>query len=170
LFKTETGVLFFDFRRAMQRVAYENILAQLGHAQMQQLLIPIRIDLRRQSLNVTEEMIEELAQVGFSLVKKSSLFYEVTAIPSWITENSGEAFLYDWLVLKRAKASELQVKLLAQKAADYVALSKQLRGEDEMLQLAYQLMACSVITHSPDGAIIYFELSNGEIHRRWTQS
>jgi DNA mismatch repair protein MutL len=167
LFQTETGLVFFDVQRAAQRVAYEQILRQRGDGPGQQLLIPLTLDLRRQSLDVTEEMVNELEQIGFLLRQRETLFYEVIALPAWMQECAGEAFLYDWLVLKRAKLCGLQSELLAKTAAGYVASAKQWQTEHEILQLVNDLMACEIMTTATDGSLICFELSNGEIRRRW---
>ncbi|MDR2677653.1 MAG: DNA mismatch repair endonuclease MutL [Puniceicoccales bacterium] len=167
LFATEAGLIFFDVLRAAQRVAYERILAQQGEAGGQRLLIPLTLDLRRQSFEVTEEMVGELARIGFGLQKKAYLLYEITTLPQWMRECSGEAFLYDWLVLKRANLHGMQMELLAKTAAGYVASSKKWQTEHEIMQLVGDLMACEIAVLALDGARIYFEISRSEIERRW---
>ncbi|MDR2340952.1 MAG: DNA mismatch repair endonuclease MutL [Puniceicoccales bacterium] len=167
LFSTETGLIFFDVHRAAQRVAYEHVLAQQGRVDGQQLLIPLTLDLRRESFEVTEEMVDELTRVGFSFKKKAHMFYEITTLPCWMREDSGEAFLYDWLVVKRANLHGLQMEFLAKVAAGYVVSSKKWRMEHEIMQLVSDLMACEMAVLAMDGSRIYFEIPKSEIERRW---
>ncbi|MDR1456807.1 MAG: DNA mismatch repair endonuclease MutL [Puniceicoccales bacterium] len=167
LFCTEAGLVFFDIHRAAQRVAYERILIRQGEADGQRLLIPLTLDLRRQSFEVTEEMIGELTRIGFGLREKMHLFYEIVTLPHWMRECSGEAFLYDWLVLKRANLHGLQMELLAKTAAGYVASAKKWQTEHEIMQLLHDLMACEMVIFALDGSRIYFEIPRSEIDRRW---
>ncbi|MDR1438319.1 MAG: DNA mismatch repair endonuclease MutL [Puniceicoccales bacterium] len=168
LFKTDTGIIFFDLRRAALRIAYERILSSLTPPVEQRLLIPITLDFRQRTTEVSTEMLEELRRIGFILEEKSTLLYEVFALPNWMECNSGEAFLHDWLLEKRAHLQGLQAELLAEIAAEHVANARQWNGEREISQLVGDLMACDVIQRSPSGGIIYFEISRGELQRRWS--
>jgi DNA mismatch repair protein MutL len=170
LFSTETGLIFFDVFRAAQRIAYERILAEQGEADGQRLLIPLTLDFRRQSTEVTEEMVGELAQIGFGLQKKADMLYEIATLPSWIRECSGEVFLYDWLVLKRANLHGMQTEFLAKTAAGYVASSKKWQTEQEIMQLVSDLMACEMAVLALDGSRIYFEIPRSEVKRRWKRA
>ncbi|MDR0428632.1 MAG: DNA mismatch repair endonuclease MutL, partial [Puniceicoccales bacterium] len=156
LFKTESGIIFFDIRRAACRVSYEHILSSIGNQREQQLLlIPLTLDLRRKDIEISTEMLEELRCIGFRLEEKAAQLYEISALPIWMKESSGEAFLYDWFLWKRAHLRELQMELLAKTAAAHVAAARQWNGEREILQLLNDLMACDVIHHSPEGKAIY---------------
>jgi DNA mismatch repair ATPase MutL len=115
-------------------------------------------------------MVGELARIGFGLQKKSHMLYEITTLPRWMRECSGEAFLYDWLVLKRANLRGMQVELLAKTAAGYVASSKKWQTEHEIMQLVSDLMACEMVILALDGSRIYFEIPRSEIERRWSGS
>lgn len=167
LFASETGLLFVDLYRASVRVEYERILKDLNDAPRQKLLFPILLNFQAQSLEVTNEMMAELETLGFELEVFGERIYRVNALPNWLQESSGEAFLYDWLVLKRRKSTEIQTDYLAQIAADYISDSRNFVGESEAMALMNCLLHCSNPQRTPTGQRIYFEFSRGEMDRRF---
>jgi DNA mismatch repair ATPase MutL len=170
LFTSGTGLIFFDLRAAAIRVHYENLLGEMEHPRQQRLLMPIALDLRRQELEHLGDKLAELERIGFSVQETAPQQFTVSALPLWLREHDGEAFLYDWLVFQDRRPGALQMEFLAEIAARHIAGSRPPTTEDEILQLLGALMACRFPATGPDGSAIYFEVPNGEIERRWAQT
>ncbi|MDR3117413.1 MAG: DNA mismatch repair endonuclease MutL [Puniceicoccales bacterium] len=166
IWATDTGVVFFDIRAAAMRVAYEKLLRDGDSPPRQRLLLPIRLDLRRQE--EAGDRLRELAGAGFTLAASGEGdCYRVTEIPGWLPERSAEAFLYDWLVLRRKTAFQLRMEHFARTAASHIAASSSYETLADLTSLLRDLMSCRIPTTAPDGSGIYFELARSEMQRRW---
>lgn len=167
LFSTQTGLLFFNILFASERIEFERILKQMEDPPQQKLLFPILLDLTNNYSEGDEQRILELAAIGFTLEIFGPKLYRINAIPAWLNEKSGEAFLYDWLILRRKKSDQLQREYLAKIAASYIATGKNFSQERELLSLVHDLLACDIPNRSPAGNPIYFEIPNSDLDRRW---
>ncbi|MDR2030647.1 MAG: DNA mismatch repair endonuclease MutL [Puniceicoccales bacterium] len=163
---TETGLVFFDIRAAAMRVAYERLLYRETNPPRQRLLLPIALDLRRNGGEEMEKLLGELAAVGFTVLDDGTGRCQVAEIPLWLREHSAEAFLYDWLVLRRKQISQMRQDSFAQVAASHIASSHFYETAADLTALLRDLMACQVPTTAPDGAGIYFEFPRSEMLRR----
>ncbi|MDR3317028.1 MAG: DNA mismatch repair endonuclease MutL [Puniceicoccales bacterium] len=166
LFASDTGLIFLDIRTATIRVLHEKLLREIADPQRQRLLMPIVLDLRRQEEGGEREALEELERIGFSVEQVGSRQFTISALPLWLDEHSGEAFLYDWLIIQRKNSSGLRMEFLAEIAARHQANGRLPATEEEILKLLEDLLHCEFPAVAPDGSAIYFELSNGEIQRR----
>lgn len=167
LFSTPTGLLFFNVFFASERIEFERILREMENPPQQNLLFPILLDLGNNYSDLDDQRILELAAIGFDVELFGPKLYRINALPIWLNEKSGEAFLYDWLILRRKKSAELQREYLAKIAANYIATGKTFSREKELLLIVHNLLACDVPNRSPSGNAIYFEIPNSDIERRW---
>ncbi|MDR2576933.1 MAG: DNA mismatch repair endonuclease MutL [Puniceicoccales bacterium] len=170
LFSSDGGLIFFDLRAAAIRIHYEKLRAEVDQLPQQHLLMPIQLDLRHHELEDIPAALAELRAVGFDIEVLEEQICMVSAIPLWLDEHSGEAFLYDWLILQRKCCSGLRTEFLLKLAARHGSEGRTPATEREITELLNSLMHCDIPALSPDGTAIYFELSNGDIQRRWARN
>lgn len=166
LFKSESGVIFFDIYAAWERITYEKMTSEKDSTSQQILLFPIRL----QGLHLHEDaksILLQLKELGFEIESFGEQTYRVTAIPSWIASDDVEKFIRDSLVLDRKTLAEYAREKLTRLAANYLSRRTIYHEPAEVMSLVSKLMACQNPLKRPSGGTIFFEFSRGEIARRW---
>jgi DNA mismatch repair protein MutL len=174
LFESPDGVVVLDRRAAHERVWFERLQAQFaaGAVESQRLLFAVPVELDAIASALLLDRMEFLVAHGLDVAEFGRNFFRIEAVPSWLEPEAAEAFLRDVLALARdgrlderqpRLAEEELARLAAQKA---VRLPAQLT-ETEALALAGRLFACAQPHTSPAGRPTHFELSRGELARRF---
>jgi DNA mismatch repair ATPase MutL len=130
--------------------------------------LPIVLDLGRREVEELAPRLEMLEKMGFALESHGPGQFTVHALPIWLQERTGEAFLREWLTLERPNSEALRVEFLAEIAARHLADSQLPETEEEVSDLLRHLLACDRPAAAPDGSRTYFELSTGEVQRRFS--
>ncbi len=174
LFEAPGGLVVLDRRAAHERVWFERLQAQfaIGEVASQRLLFAVPVELDAIASALLLERLPFLNRHGLEVAEFGRNFFRIEAVPVWLDPSDAEGFLRDIIGLMREGrlddrradlAREELAKLAAQKA---VRLPVSL-GESEAMALVAQLFACGQPHTSPTGRPTHFELSRGELARRF---
>lgn len=174
LFEAPGGVVVLDRRAAHERVWFERLQAQfaIGGVASQRLLFAVPVELDAIASALLIDRLHFLQRHGLEVGEFGRNFFRIESVPVWLEPADAEDFLRDVIGLmregrfdeKRADlAREELARLAAQKA---VRLPADLR-EGEALELVARLFACQHPHASPAGKPTHFELSRGELARRF---
>ena len=113
-----------------------------------------------------------LQRHGFAVVEFGRNFFRIEAVPVWLESSDAVIFLRDIIGLMRdgqldGKNLDLARTALAQLAAQQAVRLPISHNETEALALVAQLFACTQPHTSPAGRPTHFELSRGELLRRF---
>tara|TARA_B100001248_G_scaffold262715_1_gene261386 strand:- start:4536 stop:6296 length:1761 start_codon:yes stop_codon:yes gene_type:complete len=174
LFETEAGLILFNMRAAHERVLYERIMAH-KEVNAQQLLIPISLELQALEATVLEEALGLFQEVGFEIAPFGRNFFRVEALPDWISQEQGEAFIRDALGVIREQGSQKGKGNFIHEVIARLASSRAVRVDDglnegSIVDLAKSLLRCECPLTSPRGNPTYVELGDSEIDRRMSIS
>jgi DNA mismatch repair protein MutL len=174
LFEAPGGLVVLDRRAAHERVWFERLQAQfaIGEVASQRLLFAVPLELDAIASALLLERLPFLNRHGLEVAEFGRNFFRIESVPVWLDPSDAESFLRDIIGLMREGrlddrradlAREELAKLAAQKA---VRLPTSL-GEGEAMALVAQLFACSQPHTSPTGRPTHFELTRGELARRF---
>ncbi len=174
LFEAPGGVVVLDRRAAHERVWFERLAAQFarGEVASQRLLFALPVELDAIASALLLDRLTFLHGHGLEVGEFGRNFFRIEAVPVWLEPADAELFLRDIIALMRegrldgkqaGLADEELARLAAQKAVRLPATV----GETEALDLVAQLFACRQPHTSPAGRPTHFELSKGELGRRF---
>ncbi|AOS45662.1 DNA mismatch repair protein MutL [Lacunisphaera limnophila] len=174
LFEAPGGVVVLDRRAADERVWYERLQAQfaIGGVASQRLLFAVPVELDAIASALLLDRLPFLHRHGLEVGEFGRNFFRIEAVPVWLEPAEAEDFLRDVIGLMREgrfdeKRADLARDELARLAArKAVRLSASLR-EEEALERVARLFACQHPHTSPTGRPTHFELSRGELSRRF---
>lgn len=174
LFESPAGVVLVDRRAAHERIWFERLQAEFarGEVASQRLLFALPVELDAIASALLLERLKFLGQHGFEVVEFGRHFFRIEAVPVWLDAGAAERFLRDVLGLARdGRLDERQPRLaeeeLARLAAQKAVRLPETLSEAEALALVAQLFACAQPHTSPAGRPTHFELSRGELARRF---
>jgi DNA mismatch repair protein MutL len=174
LFETGQGLVLLDRRVAHERIWYERLLAQLGSGgvPVQQLLLPVPIELNPLSAAVLVDNEAFFRKHGFEVAEFGRNFFRIEALPAWLEPGDAEAFVRDLIGALRegriptadvAAARDEFARLAAARAVRLPARA----GEAESIALLGDLFATSTPVAGPRGHPTYVEFNHGELARRF---
>jgi DNA mismatch repair protein MutL len=174
LFEAPGGVVVLDRRAAHERVWFERLQGQFarGEVASQRLLFALPVELDAIASALLTDRLKFLHGHGLEVGEFGRNFFRIEAVPTWLEPEDAEMFLRDVIGLMRegrldekkaALADEELARLAAQKAVRLPATV----GETEALALVTSLFACAQPHASPAGRPTHFELSKGELGRRF---
>ncbi|MDP1579044.1 MAG: DNA mismatch repair endonuclease MutL [Candidatus Didemnitutus sp.] len=174
LFETPAGVVVLDRRAAHERVWFERLQEQFveGKVASQRLLFAVPVELDAIASALLLDRLAFLKAHGLDVGEFGRNFFRIEAVPDWIEPEAAAEFLRDVLAAAREGrldegnlqlAGEEWARLAAQKA---VRLPETTTATDA-LALATQLFACEQPHTSPAGRPTHFELSRGDLARRF---
>jgi DNA mismatch repair protein MutL len=174
LFETGQGLVLLDRRIAHERVWYERLRAQLesGGVPVQQLLLPISIELDPVATAVLTDNAEFFRRHGMEIVEFGRNFFRVEALPAWMEPGDAESFIRDLVgALREGRIPTADVEAARDEFAR-LAASKAVRlpvraGEAEAMALLRDLFATSTPVSGPRGHPTYVEFNHGELARRF---
>lgn len=174
LFESPAGVVVVDRRAAHERVWFERLTAQFadGKVESQRLLFAVPVELDPVASAMLLDKLAWLARHGVEVAEFGRNFFRIEAVPTWLEPEGAERFLRDVLALMRdgrldEKNPRLAEDEFARLAAQKAVCLPETIAEAEALGLVAQLFACSQPHTSPAGRPTHFELSRGELARRF---
>ncbi|MDI1336046.1 MAG: DNA mismatch repair endonuclease MutL [Lacunisphaera sp.] len=174
LFEAPGGVVVLDRRAAHERVWFERLAAQFarGEVASQRLLFALPVELDAIASALLTDRLKFLHRHGLEVGEFGRHFFRIEAVPVWLEPEDAELFLRDVIGLMREgrldeKKTDLANEELARLAAQKAVRLPATVGEAEALALVAQLFACGQPHTSPAGRPTHFELSKGELGRRF---
>ena len=135
--ENEDGMYLIDQHAAAERINYEKILKQIkGEKQVIDLLIPIKIELRKDEMILAKERLPILEEYGFEFDEFGFNTILVRSHPSWIPEENAEDvirklmdliidkkdFDFDQFVWRMAATAACRMSVMA---GDYISIEDQ---------------------------------------------
>jgi DNA mismatch repair protein MutL len=174
LFEAPGGIVVFDRRAAHERVWFERLQAQFarGEVASQRLLFALPVELDAIASALLLDRLKFLHQHGLEVAEFGRNFFRIEAVPVWLEPADAEIFLRDVIGLMREgrldeKKADLAREELARLAAQKAVRLPLAVSEAEALALVAQLFACAQPHTSPAGRPTQFELSRGELAKRF---
>jgi DNA mismatch repair protein MutL len=174
LFEAPGGLVVLDRRAAHERVWFERLQAEFakGEVASQRLLFALPVELDAIASALLTDRLKFLQAHGLEVTEFGRHFFRIEAVPVWLEPADGEPFLRDVIGLMREgrldeKKADLANEELARLAAQKAVRLPAAVSEAEALALVAQLFACSQPHTSPAGRPTHFELSKGELGRRF---
>jgi DNA mismatch repair protein MutL len=174
LFEAPGGVVVVDRRAAHERIWFERLQAQfaIGEVASQRLLFAVPVELDAIASALLLEHLRFLHRHGLEVAEFGRNFFRIEAVPVWLEPEDAEVFLRDLIGLMRegrldGRRADLAREELARLAAQKAVRLPVALPEAEALALVSQLFACRQPHTSPGGRPTHFELSRGELARRF---
>ncbi|MDP2136680.1 MAG: DNA mismatch repair endonuclease MutL [Candidatus Didemnitutus sp.] len=174
LFESPAGVVVLDRRAAHERVWFERLQSQFaeGKVASQRLLFAVPVELDAVASALLLERQKFLAAHGLDVAEFGRNFFRIEAVPDWIEPEAAAGFLRDALALARdGRLDEANPRLaeeeLARLAAQKAVRLPETTTETDAHALAAQLFACAQPHTSPGGRPTHFEMSRGELAKRF---
>ncbi|MBI2516803.1 MAG: DNA mismatch repair endonuclease MutL [Opitutae bacterium] len=174
LFESPAGVVVLDRRAAHERVWFERLQAQFAQHEVasQRLLFALPVELDAIASVLLTDRLKFLSAHGLEVGEFGRNFFRIEAVPTWLEPEAAETFLRDVLALAREGRLDEKNPRLAEEELARLAAAKAVRlpettTETDALALAGQLFACSQPHTSPSGRPTHFELSRGELAKRF---
>ena len=135
--ENEDGMYLIDQHAAAERINYEKILKQIkGEKQVIDLLIPIKIELRKDEMILAKERLPILEEYGFEFDEFGFNTILVRSHPSWVPEENAEDvirklmdliidkkdFDFDQFVWRMAATAACRMSVMA---GDYISIEDQ---------------------------------------------
>lgn len=167
---TNDGLLLIDQQRAHERIMYEHYKKSAQHPiHSQQELFPQTIELSAADMLLLKELNDDLKNLGFDIAPFGKDTVVVQGVPADLSSLNSIEVLNG--VLENYKLNNLDIKLdkgenicraLAQNTC--IKYGKELQPE-EMKLLVEHLFACEEHAHSPQGKIVYTQISQTDIDK-----
>ena len=174
LFESPAGVVVVDRRAAHERVWFERLQAQFARDELasQRLLFAIPVELDAIGSALLLDRLDWLAKHGLEVGEFGRNFFRIEAVPAWLEPEVAEDFLRDVLGLIREGRLDEKNPRLAEEELARLAAQKAVRlpestNEADALALVTRLFACTQPHTSPAGRPTHFELSRGELAKRF---
>jgi len=174
LFESPAGLVVLDRRAAHERVWFERLQAEFarGRVESQRLLFAVPVELDAIASALLLDRMKFLQAHGLEVGEFGRNFFRIEATPTWLEPEAAEAFLRDVLALAREgrldeKNPRLADEELARLAAQRAVRLPETTSETDALALVAQLFACTQPHTSPAGRPTHFELSRGELAKRF---
>jgi DNA mismatch repair protein MutL len=174
LFEAPGGLVVLDRRAAQERVWFERLTKQFNAGQVasQRLLFAVPLELDAIASALLTDQLAFLQQHGLEVGEFGRNFFRIEAVPVWLEPADAETFVRDVIGLIRegrldGKKADLAREELARLAAQKAVRLPATLTEAEALALVGQLFACAQPHTSPAGRPTHFELSRGELARRF---
>jgi len=174
LFEAPGGVVVLDRRAAHERVWFERLQAEFAQGEIasQRLLFALPVELDAIASALLTDGLRFLMAHGLEVTEFGRNFFRIEAVPVWLEPADAETFLRDIIGLMREgrldeKKADLANEELARLAAQQAVRLPAAVTETEALGLVARLFACHQPHTSPAGRPTHFELSKGELGRRF---
>ena len=174
LFEAPGGIVVLDRRAAHERVWFERLQAQFarGEVASQRLLFALPVELDAIASALLTDRLKFLHTHGLEVAEFGRNFFRIEAVPVWLEPADAEIFLRDVIGLMREGRLDENKAELAREELARLAAQKAVRlppavNESEALALVAQLFACAQPHASPAGRPTHFELSRGELAKRF---
>jgi len=174
IFESPAGVVWLHRRAAHERVWFERLQAEFrkGEVASQQLLLPIPIELDPVASAMLLDRLSFLHEHGFGIEEFGRNFFRIESVPTWMEPGDAEAFMRNLLGAVRdgrlpADNADLAREELARIASAQAVRLPDTKGETAWHTLREELFQCRTPHISPGGRPTYFEMTHGELARRF---
>lgn len=174
VFETSAGLVLLDRRAALERIWFERLRGQTdqGAVPLQRLLLPIPLELDPIASALLVDHAAALGRQGFGLAEFGRHFFRIEAVPAWMEPSEAEPFLRDVLGALREGRLDPKDAERGGEGLTRLAAAKAVRlganpSASELEALARDLFATRAPHTSPSGRATFFELSHGELARRF---
>lgn len=166
-----SGLMVIDQYRADVRIRYERYMKQFGEhpGNTQRLLFPEVISFSPSETAVLDQLLPELACVGFDINSLGGGSYAVSGVPAGL-EGVQPALLVQEVVAETVdqlgNSLEQIHSALALGLARHAAIPHgQVLSNEEMENLVNQLFLCSNVNYTPDGKVILSIMPQSDIEK-----
>ncbi|MCL2327918.1 MAG: DNA mismatch repair endonuclease MutL [Bacteroidetes bacterium] len=166
----KTGLMLIDIKRAHSRILYEKFLAQLQCTKQltQRTIVPIRIETTAHEMSVLQEILPQLAELGFEIEHFGNTTFVIHGTPADVEAVQVEGIIHQCIAeYEEGKAVNVHERIalaLAKSAALYRNPTMQ---PDEMQIFIAQLFQCSEHNLSADGKRAVVLLDYAEIFKKF---
>ncbi|RKY41645.1 MAG: DNA mismatch repair endonuclease MutL [Candidatus Makaraimicrobium thalassicum] len=168
----EDGITVTDQHAAHERILYEffSRASKNGHAEAQNLLFPVRIDLSAAESIVMEKVAGYFRTLGFHIEPFGERSFVAQTVPAVLKDRDTKTVIYDVLAdlssrdLARIDVLDELVKLTSCRAA---IKAGDALGKAEMASLLDQLGRCSLPFTCPHGRPTMIDITIGELEKRF---
>ena len=170
-----SGLMLLDQRAAHERILYEQALAALngGLASSQQLLFPVTLEFPPADYELLEELLPNLALLGFEITPFSGRTVKVEGVPADVQVGRERLILEEVLEQYKAYRDGLQLQVrdnLAKSLARRSAIKPgRSLSDDEARSLIDQLFTCEMPYACPHGRPTMVKISMEELERRFSR-
>jgi DNA mismatch repair protein MutL len=173
LYEAPEGVVIVDQHSAHERVLFERVMAQLGHAAAvgQRMLLPLTLELTDEELDAVEAHREELVQVGYDVDTFGGRTVVLHTVPAPHPRfDAGACFREMVADLARGRfggwANRLE-RFAATFACRAAVKAGETLSQAEMRELLLQLFATDLPPHDVHGRSTIVQLPREELERRF---
>jgi DNA mismatch repair protein MutL len=173
VFTTPQGIVGFHCRAAYERVHFEQLedsFAKDRDSASQSLLLTESIELDGVASDFLQKSIPELTAIGFRVEEFGRNFFRIQACPVWLNPEQALSYLKDFIEIASDGGGgkfEIYVKeAMIKQATKNLGLSSGF-SQNEIVQLANQLLACRNPYTCPQGRPVYFELPIRDFETRF---
>lgn len=173
--ETPEGVAFIDQHSAHERVIYEETMHLLkdGHQAVQQLLLPITVDLGPKELEVVEEFGDLFESIGFELEPFGGNSVVLQGVPNphvrFDAKRCFEDLVSDLAGDRLGGLNRLE-RFVATYSCRAAVMAGQTLDERESRELIGRLFACKLPPHDVHGRPTIVQLPWAELERRFGRS
>ena len=164
----KSGLMMIDIMRAITRICYDNLLAQITKSSgtSQKLLFPEVLELTLDDKCLFTEIEQELCSVGFEFAEFGKSMYRIEAVPAILTEGADIIKILE-NILSEVKTSGCNIsshlhQIIANIISDHEASMRIKRNmtPEERNALVGQLFASTNPNNAPNGKKIINILSD----------
>ena len=163
----KSGIMIIDQHQAHVRILYERYLNNLEHHKehVQKQLFPITVEISKENIGIFEDIMPDLADIGFEINSFGGQTFIVQGIPAGFKENNLQSVM-DNLIDSYAQNIKLKLSKnenIARSMALSAAVPKGKRLEQEEMKLLIDdLFACEMPYTGPSGrkCFITYELND----------
>jgi len=165
----KSGVMLIHIRRAQERIWYERLLEEWNSSNTasQQVLFPISYELPPQDAILLNEVLADLARIGFDIVPFGPNTFAVQGVPAGLPSGEEKHVLDEVLDhLKHEspdainKRSELLLAHLARRLSRNKHAIMQPEGQQALID---ELFACTQPEYTPDGKRVFTMVKKEEL-------
>lgn len=166
--KKEGGIFLLDQRSAYSRIHYEKLLKRSASREIQQLLIPLTLNLSSLEAGVIKEYAHSLNEMGFGVREFGENTFLVDTYPLFLKENQLQNCLSQIIqdLIEMESSRRVQTKReehLAMVASRASLPSDKRLSKEEAAGLVRQLLTCDLPSKCPMGKPICLYFSPEEL-------
>lgn len=171
IFPSREGLVVVDQCRAHVRVLYEQYLTNMTQHQRpsQKVLFPEVVQFTKEEEVVMDDLMDDLASLGFDLGNLGGGAFTVRGIPSGSEGLNADALLHEVVAsavdktgAPREEAREAIALSMAQASS---VVSGQVLSTPEMNQILQDLFACEAPARTPDGKLVYSIIDSKNVEK-----
>lgn len=165
----KSGLMLIHIRRAQERIWFERLLAEWnnGNAASQQVLFPVSLELPPQDAILLNEVLPDLAKIGFDIAPFGKNTFVVQGVPSELPAGEEKNVLdevIDQLKHESPDAVDKRSEFLLVNMAKRLSRNKEAIIQPEMQRaLIDELFACTQPEYTPGGKKVFTMIRKEEL-------